>query len=889
MPQQFSSGGEHPVKSIILFSDGTGNSSAKLFKTNVWRLYEAVDLGPTASPEDQRVQIAYYDNGVGTSSFRPLAILGGVFGFGLKRNILSIYRYACRNYQWGKDQQPGPNDSQGDHIYGFGFSRGAFTMRLVASLIAKEGIVTYKDERDLARKSLDAYRAFCGEAHPRFMKYPAMAIRGARKLLVTGWRRLWGHDVYDPKTNYQPIIRFVGVWDTVAAYGGPFSELTRAIDNWIWPLSMPHYELSPRIRRACHALALDDERDAFHPLLWDEVHEKALIEDPANQEKKDGDQTKVTAERLKQVWFCGMHADVGGGYPDESLSYVSLLWMIGEARQSGLRLHQTLVDRIEDLSNSFGPIHNSRAGLAAYYRYQPRKIAAYFHPVDTTTLTLRDPSIRDDAGRQKGLVYRAKVHESVIARILSGTDSYAPLNLPAEFDVMPRLDRQGRNAAPLVVRQLRERIGVFEPGQPARPELLERARERHERQEELWNWVWGRRIVYFVTLSLTMALALMPLWIQRAPPAPFFTDGRSWVGSLISGLGAVLPGFLSPLIDTYSRNPFFFLLLLGLIVLFLLIGGYLELMLRDRIRRLWWSALDSDTAPLERGGWRWLRRFRDNIVYQWIWQALKWRVLPNVLGPIMLVLLLLGGASIYTQARLTALERGTELCQPTPEGQTRPLYKARTDFATRSLCSATGMDVEETARYSITFTVTEPWKDGENIETDPRGARANIRNWVGIPLRRVLTARYLQPLIEIRPPRQNQGVLPNVYIFPLDLTQDQRLPFVFRGEFTAARSGELLLFANDAVMPFELGRFRRDYFYTQSAGGGNLGRACVIIERIDLADDERLEADKVPPCTTTLSVPKRRGAAPGAATAPATAPARASTPAAAPARPRPGR
>ena len=113
-------------KSIILFSDGTGNSSAKLFKTNVWRMYEAVDLGPSA--EGKRDQISYYDDGVGTSSFKPLTMLGGAFGWGLQRNVLDIYRYACRNYR------------DGDDIYAFGFSRGAFTVRLVVALIASQGI-----------------------------------------------------------------------------------------------------------------------------------------------------------------------------------------------------------------------------------------------------------------------------------------------------------------------------------------------------------------------------------------------------------------------------------------------------------------------------------------------------------------------------------------------------------------------------------------------------------------------------------------------------------------------------------------------------------------------------------------------------------------------------
>ncbi len=122
-------------KSIILFSDGTGNSSAKLFKTNVWRMYEAVDLGPPA--EGKRDQISYYDDGVGTSSFKPLTVLGGAFGWGLQRNVLDIYRFACRNYR------------DGDDIYAFGFSRGAFTIRLVVALIASQGLVRSDSEAEL--------------------------------------------------------------------------------------------------------------------------------------------------------------------------------------------------------------------------------------------------------------------------------------------------------------------------------------------------------------------------------------------------------------------------------------------------------------------------------------------------------------------------------------------------------------------------------------------------------------------------------------------------------------------------------------------------------------------------------------------------------------------
>ena len=112
-------------KNIVLLSDGTGNSSATVLKTNVWRLFQALDL------TDPERQIAYYDDGIGTSSFKPLAILGGVFGFGLKRNVIDIYSFCCRNYR------------PGDKIHGFGFSRGAFTIRVVAGFIARTGLIHY--------------------------------------------------------------------------------------------------------------------------------------------------------------------------------------------------------------------------------------------------------------------------------------------------------------------------------------------------------------------------------------------------------------------------------------------------------------------------------------------------------------------------------------------------------------------------------------------------------------------------------------------------------------------------------------------------------------------------------------------------------------------------
>ena len=129
-------------ENIIILSDGTGNAAAKVWRTNVWRTFESIDLS-------QPDQMAHYDDGVGTSSFKPLALLGGMFGYGLKHNVIDCYKFVCRCYQ------------KGDRIYGFGFSRGAYTIRVVTKLILSQGLVEYhNNEADLHRCAIAAYRAF---------------------------------------------------------------------------------------------------------------------------------------------------------------------------------------------------------------------------------------------------------------------------------------------------------------------------------------------------------------------------------------------------------------------------------------------------------------------------------------------------------------------------------------------------------------------------------------------------------------------------------------------------------------------------------------------------------------------------------------------------------
>jgi uncharacterized protein (DUF2235 family) len=275
------------AKRIIVLSDGTGNSAATVWRTNVWRTFEALNL--TGSD-----QIAFYDDGVGTSSFKPAAILGGAFGFGLKRNVIDLYKFLCRNYQKANPAIPGSKD---DEIFAFGFSRGAFTIRVLIGLVLDQGLVRAADQAELDRLAIEAYRNYRG----RHFKTWTRIERPFR----------WVRDVFLRRKQTQFIaghqnvgsIRFLGLWDTVAAYGLPIDEMTRGVSRYLWPLELPNRQPSPKIQRACHALSLDDQRSTFHPVLWDE----SKIPSPPPGPRLTSDET------ITQIWFAGVHANVGGG------------------------------------------------------------------------------------------------------------------------------------------------------------------------------------------------------------------------------------------------------------------------------------------------------------------------------------------------------------------------------------------------------------------------------------------------------------------------------------------------------------------------------------------------------------------------------------------------
>ena len=142
-----------------------------------------------------------------------------------------------------------------------------------------------------------------------------------------------------------------------------------------------------------------------------------------------GDRT-TASERISQVWFAGVHSNVGGGYPDNSLAHVSLTWILSEARQRGLTLKAApgadpdAFRRVKSTQDKDGRIYNSRNGLGGYYRYGPRSVAA-----------LSNSKYSDDK-RDSVKIETPKIHQSVFARIAVDAHLYAPVALPADYEIL---------------------------------------------------------------------------------------------------------------------------------------------------------------------------------------------------------------------------------------------------------------------------------------------------------------------------------------------------------------------------------------------------------------------------------------------------------------------
>jgi uncharacterized protein (DUF2235 family) len=269
------------TKRLVVCCDGTWNrpdqvSGGSVAPTNVTK----VALGVAAEDGDGATQVLHYQKGVGTRRFEHLS--GGALGLGLSRDVQDCYRFLVESYE------------PGDALYFFGFSRGAFTARSLAGLVRNSGILRLQ-HADRIKDAWSLYRARADQTKPTGVEAQI-------------FRRMYSHE--------DPEIHFLGMWDTVGSLGIPIPiPFLNKVVNKRW--GFHDTALSSRVRFAYHALAIDEKRGPFEPTLW-------------KQQRHSRDQT------LEQVWFAGVHCDVGGGYHEPELAEIPLLWMVDRARGAGL-------------------------------------------------------------------------------------------------------------------------------------------------------------------------------------------------------------------------------------------------------------------------------------------------------------------------------------------------------------------------------------------------------------------------------------------------------------------------------------------------------------------------------------------------------------------------
>jgi len=335
------------AKRIIICCDGTWNSpgsSDDASITNVIKILRAIEPRDAATNTEQ---VVYYHRGLGTGTNKIGKLIEGATGKGIKRNIESCYRFLANNYV------------EGDQIYMFGFSRGAFTARSLCGLLSCIGLLT-KEQLDLFPRAYKHYR--------------------------TPLKKRTDGDWVNKLNLDRPHIHFLGVWDTVGALGAP-TPILGAITRKLW-VGFNDATISDEIGYAYQAMAIDEKRKIFAPAMW----------------TKQGKQHDV-----KQVWFAGVHSNVGGGYPKNmGLSDEALMWLVNRSTACGLVFNQAYLNDTKKIKpNAKGKLHDSFSW--------PYKLMQLFKPFH----------------RPMGQAnYRGEMlDESVLRRLSDSSMNYQPVNL----------------------------------------------------------------------------------------------------------------------------------------------------------------------------------------------------------------------------------------------------------------------------------------------------------------------------------------------------------------------------------------------------------------------------------------------------------------------------
>lgn len=370
-------------KNIVICCDGTGNEYSDR-NSNVVKLYSTLIVNAS--------QIAYYHPGVGTMG-SPTArngiskqwsrVKGLAVGAGLLDNVSDAYRYLMDMY------------ADGDRLFLFGFSRGAYTVRVLSGMLymygllcpGNDGLIRYV-ARMFAKRSRDA--------------------RGDKSTLecAQGFKETFSRDC---------PIHFIGVWDTVDSVG------------WLWdPVVLPFSGQNPIVEIGRQALAIDERRSFYEPKVWG-----SPVRVPKTGRMQD----------IKQVWFAGAHSDVGGSYqPDESgPAELALRWMLDEALKAGLLIREA---KVPEVLKHIGTGTTARLHDPLVDEDPLRPLWLFLECIprrDDREHRGKGAWRLPDFGRRRVIPENSLLHESVIRRMRSSdpNEPYNPPNLPQSYEIEP--------------------------------------------------------------------------------------------------------------------------------------------------------------------------------------------------------------------------------------------------------------------------------------------------------------------------------------------------------------------------------------------------------------------------------------------------------------------
>lgn len=409
------------AKNIVLLFDGTSNEIAE-DRTNILRLFGALKRNTD--------QIVYYDPGVGTfgavnawlKPYRDAVEIWGMgTGWGLDQNVKDAYRFIVENYEAASRGRGSRKDGEEDRLFLFGFSRGAYTARVLAGFIHALGLVS-RHNLNLVDYAYSAYKAI-----PDFVA-PRESDAGPGEETPSAFSAMRLHE--RTLKTFRPKIRMLGLFDTVGSVieHGPSGVRLK---------THPFTRRNPSVEIVRHALAIDERRTMFRPQYWE--IDQPYWGSPFRPKEEPPPQD------VKEVWFAGCHGDVGGGHPEResALIKIPLAWMIREATGKGLEVITRTVNEIVLGQNpqkpyvapdATGADHDSMNLGWRLLELVPRRVPDSSWRRSGTAggvyLPLSDPRF---------IPADALVHQSVVDRMAAplANGSYRPENLPARYRIEP--------------------------------------------------------------------------------------------------------------------------------------------------------------------------------------------------------------------------------------------------------------------------------------------------------------------------------------------------------------------------------------------------------------------------------------------------------------------